>query len=172
MTRGLVASPKICQLYLMSTIKTGDTAPHFTLEDQNGKNFSLQDILGKKNLVIYFYPKDETPGCTAEACSFRDQYEDFKNADTEVIGISADSVESHKKFASGRKLPFILLSDSDNLVRKKYGVPNSLFGLMPGRVTYVVDKQGIVRHVFNSQINAKKHVSEALKILQALPETV
>lgn len=152
----------------MATLKVGDNAPDFALKDQNGKTVALKELKGKKNLVIYFYPKDETPGCTAEACSFRDQYEDFREADAEVIGISQDSVDSHKNFSANRKLPFILLSDPDNVVRKSYGVPSSFLGLMPGRVTYVIDKKGVVKHVFNSQIQAKKHVSEALGILKSL----
>lgn len=152
----------------MATLKVGDKAPDFALKDQNGKTISLGELKGKKNLVIYFYPKDETPGCTAEACSFRDQYEDFRDANAEVIGISQDSVASHKNFSTSRKLPFILLSDPDNTIRQLYGVPSSFLGLMPGRVTYVVDKHGTVKHVFNSQIQAKKHVSEALNILRSL----
>lgn len=152
----------------MATLKVGDKAPDFALKDQNGKTVALANLKGKKNLVIYFYPKDETPGCTAEACSFRDQYEDFRDANAEVIGISQDSVDSHKSFSANRKLPFILLSDPDNAVRRLYGVPSSFLGLMPGRVTYVVDKNGTIKHVFNSQIQAKKHVSEALSVLKSL----
>lgn len=152
----------------MKQIQVGDKAPEFSLQDQTGKTFSLKDVLGKKNLVIYFYPKDETPGCTAQACEFRDQYEDFVKEGAEVIGVSADSVKSHEGFAKNRKLPFVLLSDPDNAVRKLYGVPGSMFGMMPGRVTYVVDKAGVVRHVFNSQLQAKKHVSEALQTLRKL----
>jgi len=152
----------------MATLKVGDKAPDFALKDQNGETVTLGELKGKKNLVIYFYPKDETPGCTAEACSFRDQYEDFRDVNAEVIGISQDSVDSHKSFSTNRKLPFILLSDPSNTVRHLYGVPSSFLGLMPGRVTYVIDKHGIVKHVFNSQIQAKKHVSEALNILKSL----
>jgi peroxiredoxin Q/BCP len=152
----------------MKPIKAGDAAPEFSLPDQNGKTFALKESFGKKNLIIYFYPKDETPGCTAEACAFRDQYEDFVKAGAEVIGISSDSVKSHEAFAKNRKLPFVLLSDADGAVRKLYGVPGSLFGMMPGRVTYVVDKKGVVRHVFNSQFQATKHVDEALNVLKTL----
>lgn len=157
-----------CQVRGMKPIKAGDTAPEFSLPDQNGKTFALKNVLGKKNLVIYFYPKDETPGCTAEACAFRDQYEDFVKAGAEVVGISSDSVKSHDAFAKNRKLPFVLLSDEDGVVRKLYGVPGSMFGLMPGRVTYVVDKKGVVRHAFNSQFQATKHVDEALGVLKTL----
>ncbi len=145
-------------------IKVGDKAPDFSLPAQDGQNVSLKDYAGKKAVVLYFYPKDNTPVCTKEACSFRDRYEVFGKKDTEVIGVSADSVESHKDFASAQHLPFKLLSDKDNSVRKAYGVASTM-GVMPGRVTYVIDKQGIVRLVFNSQLDAQKHVDEALKVL-------
>lgn len=148
-------------------VQVGDFAPDFTLSDQSGGSFHFADVLGKKNVVLYFYPKDNTRGCTAEACSFRDNYADLQHADTEVIGVSGDSVDSHQQFASRYQLPFTLLSDSAGELRKLYGVP-STFGLLPGRVTYVIDCQGIVRHVFSSQFAAAKHVSEALKALESL----
>ncbi len=116
--------------------------------------------------MLYFYPRDNTAICTAEACAFRDSYEVFKEADAEVIGISSDSVEAHQQFAATHQLPFMLLSDTDGLLRKHYGVPTA-FGL-PGRVTYIIDKKGIVRHIFFSQFTAEKHVIEALQTLQAL----
>lgn len=150
----------------MDKIKVGSKIPEFELKDQNGNNFNIKEVVGKKNLVIYFYPKDDTPGCTKEACSFRDQYEVFREADAMIIGISADSVESHKQFAGKYRLNFTLLSDPGNKVRKLSGVPKSLFGLLPGRVTYVVDKEGTVVYMFNSQLQAEKHVEEALNILQ------
>lgn len=148
-------------------IKVGDTAPDFTLSSQSGTLISLKDFLGKKCVVVYFYPKDDTPGCTKESCAFRDQYEVFNSAGAEVIGISADSPESHQRFAAKYQLPFSLLSDNGNQVRKLYGVPAS-FGLLPGRVTYVIDQQGIVQNVFNSQFNFKGHIEESLKIIQQL----
>ncbi len=148
-------------------VKVGDTAPDFTLSSQSGTSVSLKDFLGKKCVVVYFYPKDDTPGCTKESCAFRDQYEVFNSAGAEVIGISADSPESHQRFAAKYQLPFSLLSDSGNQVRKLYGVPAS-FGLLPGRVTYVIDQQGIVQNVFNSQFNFKGHIEESLKIIQQL----
>lgn len=151
-------------------IKKGSKIPHFILPDQNGNNFDINQALGKKNIVIYFYPKDDTPGCTKEACSFRDQFEDFKDAGAEVIGISGDSVESHKRFAEKHNLPYTLLSDSNNRVRKLFGVPSDFLGLLPGRVTYIVDKSGVVQHVFNSQFNAEKHVKEAVHVLEKLKE--
>jgi len=140
----------------------------FTLKDQDGKIFNIEDAIGKDNLVIYFYPKDETAGCTKQACSFRDAYEDFLSAGAKVIGISSDDEKSHEKFAKKHNLPFTLLADSDKTVRKAFGVPTNLLGLIPGRVTYVIDKKGIVRGVFNSQMKFDQHVNEALAILGEL----
>jgi peroxiredoxin Q/BCP len=129
-----------------------------------GDNVTLSEFFGKKNIVLYFYPKDETPGCTREACNFRDSYEEFTNLGAEVLGISGQSVESHKSFASHYGLPFILLSDKDNKIRKLYGVPSSM-GLIPGRVTYIIDKKGVVRHIFSSQTQTQRHVEEAKNTL-------
>jgi peroxiredoxin Q/BCP len=148
-------------------IKVGDKAPDFTLNSEKGTPVSLKDYIGKKNVVLYFYPKDDTPGCTAEACAFRDTYEVFTDAGAEVIGVSADTSQSHQQFANKYQLPFTLLSDTENKVRQLYGVPATLF-VLPGRVTYVIDKQGIVRHIFDSMLNFKAHVEEALKTLQAI----
>ncbi|MEH2324839.1 MAG: peroxiredoxin [Nostoc sp.] len=147
-------------------IKVGDTAPNFTLPAQNGSTISFQDFRGK-NVVLYFYPKDDTPGCTAESCAFRDQYEVFKSAGGEVVGVSADSIESHQKFAAKYNLPFTLLTDKGDQVRKLYGA-TAAFGLFPSRVTYVIDQQGVVQYVFDSMFNFKGHVEEALKTLQQL----
>lgn len=135
---------------------------------QNGELFDIQSVLGKKKLVIYFYPKDDTPGCTAEACAFRDQFEDFEQAGAMVIGISGQSVESHKSFALKHRLNFTLLSDTGNKVRKLFGVPTSFLGLLPGRVTYVVGLDGKVVYVFNSQLNAQAHVDKSVEILKQL----
>ncbi|MBW4557490.1 MAG: peroxiredoxin [Trichormus sp. ATA11-4-KO1] len=148
-------------------VKVGDTAPDFTLPAQDGSTVSLRDFRGQQAVVLYFYPKDDTPGCTAESCAFRDQYEVFKTAGAEVIGVSGDSRESHQKFAAKHNLPFTLLSDKDNQVRKQYGATTA-FGLIPGRVTYVIDKEGVVQYVFDSMLNFKGHVEEALKTLQEL----
>lgn len=148
-------------------LKVGDTAPDFTLPSQNGTPVSLHDFRGKKSVVLYFYPKDDTPGCTKESCAFRDSYEVFQNAGAEVVGVSGDSQESKRKFATKYHLPFILASDVGDLVRKLYGVPATL-GLLPGRVTYVIDQQGVVQHMFNSQFNFKGHVDEALRTLQRI----
>ena len=152
----------------MNEIKVGSTIPAFTLPDQNGKMFDINSVLGKKNLVIYFYPKDDSPGCTAQACSFRDQFEVFTEADAVIIGISSQSVTSHKAFAEKHRLSFTLLSDEGNKIRKKFGVPTNLLGLLPGRVTYVADKTGKVIYTFNSQLQTEKHVDEALRVLKSV----
>ncbi len=152
----------------MDSVKKGSKVPPFILKDQDGRLFDLKNVLGKKNLVIYFYPKDDSPGCTKEACYFRDQFDVFKQADAMIIGISGQSVASHKEFAEKYHLSFTLLSDEGNKVRKLFGVPAGLFGTLPGRVTYIVDKKGTVVYVFNSQSQPTKHVDEALRILKEL----
>lgn len=133
----------------MSEIKIGSSIPTFKLPDQNGNLFDINSVLGKKNLVIYFYPKDDSPGCTKEACSFRDQFEVFKEADAVIIGISGQSVESHKEFAEKHRLGFSLLSDEGDKMRKQFGVPTNFLGILPGRVTYIADKTGKVIYIFN-----------------------
>ncbi|MFZ4523483.1 MAG: peroxiredoxin [Bacteroidales bacterium] len=148
-------------------IEIGSKAPDFSLPDQTGKRVNLSDFFGKSNLVVYFYPKDESYGCTKEACSFRDNYEVFKEAGAVVIGISSDDVASHQAFAANHKLPFILLSDKDKTVADKYGVGKSL-GILPGRVTFVIDKQGVVRMAFSSQLSFEKHITEAIETLHKL----
>jgi peroxiredoxin Q/BCP len=152
----------------MNEIKIGSSIPAFKLPDQNGNLFDINSVLGKKNLVIYFYPKDDSPGCTKEACSFRDQFDVFKEADAVIIGISGQSVKSHKEFAEKHRLSFTLLSDEGNKIREQFGVPTNFLGLLPGRVTYIADKTGKVIYVFNSQMQAAKHVDEALRILKEL----
>ncbi|MDH6056302.1 peroxiredoxin [Umezakia ovalisporum] len=149
------------------SVKVGDIAPDFTLPAQNGSTVSLGDFRGKQAVVLYFYPKNDTPGCTAESCAFRDQYEVFKTGGAEVIGVSGDSKESHQKFATKYNLPFILVSDKGDQLRKQYGATTA-FGLIPGRVTYVIDKDGVVRLMFDSMFNFQGHVQEALKTLQQL----
>jgi peroxiredoxin Q/BCP len=151
----------------MARVKVGDRAPDFALQSQTGENVTLSSFFGKSNVVLYFYPEDESPGCTKEACSFRDNYEYFKDFGAEVIGVNSGSTESHKRFASNHNLPFILLSDKGNQVRKQYGVPSTL-GIIPGRVTYIIDKQGVVRHIFSSQSKPEKHITEALEVLKNL----
>ncbi len=149
------------------TLQVGDKIPNFAAIDTNGNLFDSNEVIGKKPVVVYFYPKDNTRVCTEQACSFRDQYEDFKSIGAEVIGVSGDSLKSHQNFASRYKLPFILLSDADKKLRRLFGVPNDLLGLIPGRVTYVADKDGIVRLVFNS-MSGKIHIEKALEILKRM----
>ena len=148
-------------------IRAGDKAPDFTLPSQSGEPVRLYDRLGERVVVLYFYPRDNTPGCTAEACAFRDSYEVFAEAGAEVIGVSSDSVDKHAAFAGHHELPFTLLSDQGGRVRKSYGVP-AVVGLIPGRVTYVIDRQGTVRHSFSSMTNIGQHVSDALKVVRRL----
>jgi peroxiredoxin Q/BCP len=150
-----------------NSIDVGAKAPDFTLPSQSGEMVSLCDLLGKYPIVLFFYPKDDTPGCTREVCAFRDDYEEFENLGAEVIGISSDSVESHRSFAKKHGLPFTLLSDERGKIRKLYGVPKT-FGLFQGRVTYVIDEKGVVRHIFSSQFGAEQHVEEGLEALRSV----
>ena len=149
-------------------VQVGDLAPDFTLTDQSGAAVSLEEYLGKTDVVLYFYPRDNTAVCTEEACAFRDSYEIIKAAGAEVIGVCSDSVESHRQFAEENQLLFSLLSDTGGAIRTRYGAPTA-FGL-PGRVTYIIDQQGIVRHIFFSQFTSKRHVDVALETLQAIHE--
>jgi thioredoxin-dependent peroxiredoxin len=148
-------------------LQVGDKIPNFSAKDNDGNDFDSASVVGIKPVVFYFYPKDNTPGCTAQACSFRDQYEDFKDLGAEVIGISSDSIASHEKFIQKYKLPFILLSDSDKKIRNIFGVKPSLFGLLPGRVTYVADQYGIIQLVFDS-IAATNHIPRALESVKKM----
>jgi thioredoxin-dependent peroxiredoxin len=147
-------------------LKVGDSIPAFKLQDQDGNWFNSEAIIGKQAAVIYFYPKDDTPGCTKEACKFRDEFEVFNDLNAKVIGISSDDVASHKKFAEKYHLPFTLLADTKKQVRKLFGVPKSTLGLLPGRVTYIVNKKGLIIYIFNSQFGAEKHIEEAIKSLK------
>ena len=146
-------------------LNVGESMPDTTLVGDAGP-VKLRDRLGK-TLVVYFYPKDETAGCTAEACSFRDQYEDFVSAGADVIGVSRDDAASHAGFKSHHRLPFTLLSDPGGTVAKAWGVRGAL-GLIPGRVTFVFDKSGTVKHRFDSQLRFGKHVDEALAMVKQL----
>lgn len=150
-------------------LSVGDVAPDFSLPSQTGEVVNIKEKIGKQEIVLYFYPKDNTPGCTTEARAFRDSHEIFKQLGAEVIGVSSDSIESHRGFAKKCDLPFTLLSDAGGKVRELYSVP-STFGLLPGRVTYIIDKRGIVRHLFSSQMNPKKHVDEAVGVLKSIRE--
>jgi peroxiredoxin Q/BCP len=145
----------------------GDRAPDFTLPTSGGKQVSLSELTARGTVVLFFYPKDDTPGCTAEACSFRDRYDAFAAAGAEVVGVSSDSLDSHERFAGKHRLPMTLLSDVDGQVRKVYGVKSTL-GLLPGRATFVIDRRGFVRHLFVSQLRAEKHVHEALRVVEQL----
>jgi peroxiredoxin Q/BCP len=148
-------------------IQVGDKAPDFTLPSQSGDEVRLFDRLGERVVVLYFYPKDNTSGCTAEACAFRDSYETFTDAGAEVIGVSSDSADKHAAFAGHHNLPFTLVADKGGRVRKSYGVP-SVLGVIPGRVTYVIDRTGTVRHVFSSMTNIGQHVNDALEMVRQL----
>ena len=148
-------------------LKVGDKAPDFTLLSQTGESITLSKLIGKKTIVLYFYPKDESKGCTRQACEFRDKYEVFTDLGAEVIGVSSDDIKSHKSFVEKNLLPFTLLSDNENKIRELYGV-KSTFGIIPGRVTYVIDKKGIIRSIFSSQFNFKKHIDESLETIKGL----
>ena len=147
------------------SLKVGDRIPHFELLNQHGELFKSETVLGVKPLVVYFYPKDETPGCTAEACSFRDHYEEFLELGAEVIGISSDGVKSHQKFATRHKLPFVLLSDSKKKVQRLFKLPKILFGLFTKRITFVIDKDGMVSYV-HSSLMPDTHIKKALQQLK------
>lgn len=154
---------------VLVAVKVGDKASDFTLPSQMGDTVTLSEFFGKKNIVLYFYPKDESQGCTKEACKFRDSYDVLTSLGAEVLGVSSQSIESHKSFATHYGLPFILLSDADSKVRELYGVPSTM-GIIPGRVTYIIDKRGVIRHIFNSQSHPELHVEEATKILNEIKQ--
>jgi thioredoxin-dependent peroxiredoxin len=155
----------------MTRIQVSDRAPDFTATVQDGRQISMADFRGKQGVVLYFYPRDETPICTREACAFRDAYQDFTDAGVVVIGVSSDGEESHRAFAGAHQLPFLLVADVDGSLRQKFGVPKTL-GFLPGRVTYVIDRAGIVRHIFNAQFQGKQHVDEALRTIRQLNESM
>ena len=149
------------------SIPIGSPAPDFALPATGDRTVRLSDYRGKQTVVLYFYPKDDTPGCTVEACGFRDAYESFSDLGAEVIGVSGDDVKAHEGFARRYKLPFILASDPGSKVRELYGVRATL-GLLPGRETFVIDRDGIVRDSFSSQLQVRKHVSRALTLVREL----
>ena len=151
-------------------IKEGNKAPDFSATDQNGNKIKLSSFKGKKNVVLYFYPKDMTPGCTTEACDFRDQFKKFKN--TEILGVSIDSPERHQKFIEKYELPFTLISDVDQKVVNKYGVwqEKKLYGrkfMGIVRSTFIIDKSGVVRKIF-PKVKVKGHIDEVLEVLKEL----
>jgi peroxiredoxin Q/BCP len=149
-------------------VTIGDPAPNAIVTLHNGETVDLADLWKDRVVVLFFYPKDGTAICTKEACAFRDSFEQFIGAGATVIGVSGDSAESHRRFAGENRLPFLLASDDDGSLRRAFGVPKTL-GLLPGRVTYVIDRQGIVRSVFSSQFAAERHVREAMKVVKQLP---
>jgi len=153
--------------FIFAKVNKGGVPPSFTLKDQEGRNVTLSKFKGKP-VVVYFYPADESPGCTKQACAFRDSYEKFKKAGAEVVGISGDDPSSHKAFAKKYRLPYTLLSDEGNKVRKEWGVPADLFGTLAGRQTYVLDKNGVVQLIYNNQFQPEKHIDETLKLLQSI----
>jgi thioredoxin-dependent peroxiredoxin len=153
------------------TLDVGDKAPNFTLPKANGETYTLADALGRRAVVLFFYPKDDTPGCTVEACTFRDHYEAFAEAGAEVVGVSSDSGASHDGFASKHRLPMTLLTDEGGKVRALYGVKPTM-GLFPGRATFVIDKAGTIAHVFVSQLRVKSHVEKALAVVKGLQAPV
>ena len=150
----------------MTELKVGDKAPDFTLMDERGLPVSLKDFLGKNPIVLYFYPKNFTPGCTAEACSFRDNYKAYEEKGAVVVGVSLDSVESHEKFSKHYNLPFTLLSDNRKEVAKAYGVLGT-GGFLAKRVTFIIDKNGNIAGIF-SKVDVKKHSQEVLEALDKL----
>ena len=154
-------------LELAMPLSVGDQAPNISLEDHNGNTCAIGDRAGTA-LVLFFYPKDDTPGCTAEACGFRDTYADFKQLGAEVWGVSGDDIVSHRRFSERHQLPFPLLSDTNQQLRRAFGVPKTL-GLLPSRVTYVIDGNGTICHVFNNLLDGPAHVREAMQVLQSLP---
>jgi peroxiredoxin Q/BCP len=150
-----------------TTLTIGDIAPDFALPDQANRSVHFAEVLGKGPVVLFFYPRDYSAGCTAEACAFRDSYEAFQEAGAIVIGVSADSTRSHESFALRYRLPYLLLSDKEGLAQKLYGVPKT-FGIVRSRVTFVMDSQGIIRHIFSSQLNINKHIDDALRVIRRL----
>ena len=151
----------------MARLEVGDRAPDFSATTHDGNRICLSDYLGKRGLVLFFYPKDGTPICTKEACAFRDSYEQFIDAGTDVIGVSGDSDESHRAFTQQHKLSFPLISDTDGSLRKAFAVPKTM-GLFPGRVTYVIDKEGIIQQIFSAQFASDEHVRQALNAVGAI----
>jgi peroxiredoxin Q/BCP len=150
----------------LARLQIGVRAPDFTLPSSTGENVSLSQFIGKKNVVIFFYPMDESPVCSREAEAFRDKYQTFKELDAEVLGISSQSVESHQSFSKHHNLPYFLLSDINNSVRRLYGVSSTL-GIVPKRVTFVINKEDIIEYMFSSQLQPAKHAEQALFALKS-----
>jgi thioredoxin-dependent peroxiredoxin len=151
----------------MKSIEVGDRAPEFTATASDGRRVSLSDFHRKQAVVVFFYPRDNSPVCTQEACAFRDAFQDFVEAGAAVIGVSGDSDESHRAFAATQHLPYFLIADPEGDLRKLFGVRNSLI-VIPSRVTFVIDREGIVRHKFSSLLRGTRHVEEALQTVRRL----
>ena len=149
---------------MKTTLEVGDDVPHFVLKDQYGHDVDINDYIGQTKLVIYFYPKDESPGCTKEACAFRDSYTDYSDAGATVIGVNSGSVESHRAFAEKYRLPFTLLSDPGNRVLKQFGVKNMLF--LTGRETFIIGLDGKVAFKYRAMMNATQHNDQVLAFLK------
>ncbi len=153
-------------------LRVGDIAPDFSVTFADGKVFRLGDFRGKKNVVLFFYPKNFTPGCTKEVCGFRDNYAVLKKHDAEVVGVSCDVDESHRQFSVRYDLPYTLIPDTTQEIAKAYGAAGRLGGLLPGakRVTYVIDTSGIVRGVFHHEVLVGRHIGESIELLKKLAE--
>jgi len=149
----------------MSQLQPGQPAPDFELLDQSGASVRLGDLRGKSAVVLFFYPKDDTTGCTIEACAFRDEMPQFDALGAKIIGVSSDSSDSHTRFSAKHNLGYTLLSDPGGKVKKLFGLKNA-FGILPARVTFVIDRNGIIRHVFSSQTQFQKHIQESLQALE------
>ncbi|MFM8734856.1 MAG: peroxiredoxin [Pirellulales bacterium] len=152
----------------MHRVGVGDRAPAFTATLQDGGTFDSSGVIGRKWLVLFFYPKDDTPVCTKEACAFRDSYEKFVEAGAEVVGVSSDSAASHARFAARHRLPFPIIADERRELRTLFGVPATL-GFLPGRVTYVIDREGVVRMVYSAMLASDGHVRRALAAVSGSP---
>lgn len=155
---------------MVKKLEVGDKAPDFVRTDENGSPVHLADRYAQKVVVLFFYPADNSAGCTREACAFRDSYEDFQDAGAEVIGISGGSTEGKQKFVRNNRLPFTLLNDGDGAVREMYGIGRALLGLASARITYVIDREGVIRHKFESNFNMDAHANEALQIVRDLAQ--
>jgi peroxiredoxin Q/BCP len=153
---------------MTNKLEVGDKAPDFVRTDENGSPVHLADRFAKNVVVLFFYPADNSAGCTREACAFRDSYEDFQDAGAEVIGVSGGTTEGKQKFIRNNRLPFTLLNDADGAVQEMYGIGKALLGFSSKRITYVIDRAGIIRHKFESNFNMDAHAKDALQIVQTL----
>lgn len=151
----------------MPALRPGDAAPTLAMTTHDGETLSLADYQGQHPVVLYFYPRDDTPICTQEACGFRDAYDDFRAAGAVVIGVSGDSQASHRRFVATHDLPFLLVADTDGAVRKAFGLPSGI-SLFNKRITFVIDRDGVICHAFEARLAAGQHVDEALAVVRDL----